>query len=225
MIETLIAAISNFTWRFIRERPSLEKGMVKNVASLLLRTVKQSLFAGGASLVLFSLANVDVSLAQSKKEDLPPKSGVLSQTITIRNRDLKVDMPWDKKQTGSGLEQQPPVSGSVSRISDREWRMFIGNNSEDTYSVSLRVLQKNDRGDVLKSDSYSYTLKAKQTEQRSVSSRIGVTNAELVLESWKNLSAKSREKQKAKEESASQSSSEAAIADQASSQKGAESEK
>ena len=120
------------------------------------------------------------------KEEFP-KSGVLSRSVTTGYDSRNVEMPWTKKGASTGLDEVAPISGSVSKISNKQWRMKVFNNTEDTYSVSLKVVQVTASGSYLKSDSFSYTLKPKQSEERTVSSTEATADASLELLSWKKL--------------------------------------
>ena len=100
-------------------------------------------------------------------------------------------MPWNEKSK-STVPGEAPVSGSVSKISDREWRMRLFNNTDDDYSVDVKVQQNNASGNTLKYDNFSYRLKAKQSVERSVSSTPATADAQLVLLNWKNLTNRSK---------------------------------
>lgn len=127
-----------------------------------------------------------------KKEELP-KSGVLSRSGTAGGgrKSTTVAMPWGGVDQAS--QSTAPIAGSVSKISAREWKAFIVNNSEDTYEVDVRVVQLDKRGTQVKTDSFSYTLKPKQAVERMVAATFSTMDAQLMLERWKLLSAKKKE--------------------------------
>ena len=151
-------------------------------------------------IVTFSIAlSIGLSLGvaycqdgEGKKPELP-KSGVLSRSLTTGYQSTNVDMPWNEKN--AALTQQAPVTGSVSRISPREWRMRVFNNSQDTYSVNLRVRQLSNSGAQLRSDSFSYTLKGGESAERALAAAFNSEDAILVLDSWRNLTPKKKETQ------------------------------
>ena len=127
----------------------------------------------------------------SSKKELP-KSGSLSFSGSAGgNGSFGVGMPW-----GSDEQGDSPISGSVSRAGTDAWMMRVFNNSKDTYSVSLRVVQKNERGTQVKSDSFSYVLKGGQKAERKVSSVPASKAGELMLDKWKNLTPKKKKEDK-----------------------------
>jgi|GEM_PF-1810736 len=138
----------------------------------------------------FGQAKASRGEVKEKKEELP-KSGVLSRSLGTGYQSTNVDMPWGsdgKDSAGGAASGRPPISGSVSKVSPAQWLMRVFNNSEDSYSVNLRVIQRDMRGTVLKSDSFSYNLRPGQKAERSISSYRNTADAELNLVSWKKLS-------------------------------------
>ena len=127
---------------------------------------------------------------KEKKRELT-KSGVLAQTHSSGTTGTGVEVPWG---TDVLKDKPAPISGSVSRVGVRDWSMKLFNNSEDTYSASVEVVQMTRGGKRLKSDHYSYTLKAKQSAERKFSTNQSVTDCALNLTKWKNLSSKKAEK-------------------------------
>lgn len=139
----------------------------------------------------FSLCAVCVMLSASLAYAAPdapkkelPRSGTLSGTSVSGTGGKSVDAPWGSEDVING---GAPISGSVSKVSERQWNMRIFNNSEDTYSVDLEVAQLNERNTKVKSDHYSYTLRPKQTAERSISAYSNTKQCTLNLLSWKNL--------------------------------------
>lgn len=124
---------------------------------------------------------------EAQKKELP-RQGSLSFSGGMS--DGKIAMPWGSDEEGSS-----PITGSVSKIGQDTWVMKVFNNSEDTYSVNLKVVQLNSQNRQVKSDSFSYTLKARQKVERNVSAAPGSVRGELKLESWKNLTPKKKEAQ------------------------------
>lgn len=134
-----------------------------------------------------------------------PKSGVLSRTMDTGYQSTNVDMPWGWEQEGPEGKVaggEPPISGSVSKISAREWVMRVFNNSADAYSVNLRVQQRDTRGAVLKTDSFSYALKPGEGAERKISSYPNTADAQLSLVSWRKLSEGKKPAQAANPQSA-----------------------
>jgi hypothetical protein len=123
-----------------------------------------------------------------------PKSGTLSASVSSGGATNAIPGAWGADD--NGWNGAAPITGSVSRMNPSTWRMFVINESEDEYSVNLSVIQRDQRGTQVKSDSYSYTLKPKQSETRSVSSSTSAVSASLELRSFKNLSEKKRAKSK-----------------------------
>jgi hypothetical protein len=146
----------------------------------------------GAAAMGVALAPVSELRAQEKEEELP-KSGSLSTSISTRNRNsTSVAEPWG----GVNIQGKDasPISGSVSKTQKGYVaRMF--NNSEDTYSVSVRVVQLGKNDNTLKTDSFSMTLKPGQSMERPVSAAPGVFSADLKLENWRKLTDNKKKKE------------------------------
>jgi hypothetical protein len=122
------------------------------------------------------------------EEKVLPRSGSLSQTISGVHGSRAVSEPWGGTDTQG--KDQPPISGSVSRISPTRWVMRIFNNSSDAYSVDLSVVQLNRQGNKIKSDSFSYSLKPGQTAERDIAASSLTEQCSLDLRSWKKLGGK-----------------------------------
>ena len=162
--------------------------------SLLFALVSYSNLVSEASLVGSAIAeDSDASEGEKKKKKLP-KSGTLSASVSSGGATNAVPGAWGADE--NGWNGAAPITGSVSRMNPSTWKMFVINESEDEYSVNLSVVQRDQRGTQVKSDSYSYTLKPKQSESRSVSSATNSVSASLELRSFKNLSDKKRAKSK-----------------------------
>ena len=130
---------------------------------------------------------------KAKKKDIP-QTGVLSQTHSGGTAATEVDVPWG---TDVLNDKPAPISGSVSRVGARDWVLRLFNNSEDTYSTSVEVLQMARGGKRIKSDNFSYTLKAKQKAERKFSTTQQVTDCSLNLTKWKNLTGDKKKKAEA----------------------------
>lgn len=160
----------------------------------MIATLTRRVFAPLAVVLLVgSLAQAVPAEAQEKKRELP-KSGTLSATA---GRGNVVEGVWGGVDLSG--EQAPPVSGSVSRIDPNNFQMRAFNNSKDTYSLSLQVVQVDQRGNAVKRDSFSYTLKPNQSAERTVRSAPGAVDARLDVLRWKNLTEKQREAAKESE--------------------------
>jgi len=120
-----------------------------------------------------------VSPTDKKKEF--PKSGVLSMVVpqgfgrtgisTISSPDLEND-------------ELPPIAGSVRRSGADSWIAKVSNNTEDSYSTSIRINQLSETGSIIKSDSFSYTLKPKGSVERTFSALASSKGAQLILERY-----------------------------------------
>lgn len=141
------------------------------------------------SVVIVCLATTSVFAAPAeKKEKELPKSGTLSTSATSGSVNSKVPDVWGSDNDSK--ESAAPISGSVSKSDASNWEMKVFNDSDDTYSVNLSVIQKNERGAQVKTDAYSYTLKPKQSERRKITAGVGATSASLDLRSFNNLTKK-----------------------------------
>jgi hypothetical protein len=86
-----------------------------------------------------------------------------------------------------------PITGSVSRVDSDTWMMKVFNNSgTETYAVDVEVLQRDERGSVVKRDAYSYTLQPKASTSREVSSALNVRAADLNLAKYKNVTRRAK---------------------------------
>lgn len=129
---------------------------------------------------------------KKKKKELPT-SGMLSETRHVGTSGSFVPAPWGEDLLG---DQAPPIGGSVSRVGAREWIMKVVNNTKDTYSVSLELIQLTRGSKPLKSDYYSYTLKPEAKAERKFSTNQSVVDCALKLTKWKNLSKKKSAEEK-----------------------------
>jgi hypothetical protein len=131
---------------------------------------------------------------RDKEKKKLPKEGVLSQSFSAAGGGSQnAEVPWGSDLLG---DKGPPVSGSVSRIGNREWSMKVLNTSDDTYSVSLEVVQMRRGAQKLKSDYYSYTLKPKQAVEKTFKAAQGAEECTLKLNKWKKIGSKKKEEQK-----------------------------
>jgi len=131
-----------------------------------------------------------------EKDEKLPRSGLLSSASVGGYASKTVGEVWGGVDDRG--EELAPVSGSVSRLSPREWVVRLTNNSEDTYAVSVELSMFNERGSRIKGDSFSYTLKPGQQTSRPVNGTPEVSEAQLYLRSWRNLSAEKRKREKAR---------------------------
>lgn len=114
-----------------------------------------------------------------------PKSGVLSRSLIDVSDSRSVGMPVGGVDAQGG--EAAPISGSVSRLSAREWKMRVFNNTDETYSVSLEVEQRSASGTRIKGDSYSYTLKGKESKEQQIAAYANTVDCILTLKSWRRV--------------------------------------
>lgn len=134
--------------------------------------------------LITSLSLQAIAEDKSKDKAALAKSGTLSSSIDAGFADTKAAEPWGGDAIGA---QAAPISGSVSRLNQREWGLYILNESEDKYRLHVEVAQYSKTGRKIKGDSFSYTLKPGAKVQRTVRSAQGTQRADLKLKSWKNL--------------------------------------
>ncbi|NDC36948.1 MAG: hypothetical protein EBZ48_02725 [Proteobacteria bacterium] len=88
-----------------------------------------------------------------------------------------------------GLELEgknaPPVSASVARGKRSNWELKVFNNSEDIYTVTIALDQLGSSGGKVKTDSFTFSLKAGAHQTRSVPASASSTGAAATLVSWK----------------------------------------
>jgi hypothetical protein len=136
----------------------------------------------GALLVLVCAVS---AVAEEKKEKKLPKSGLLAvSSIAGAGRSITGDLFGGEDIFGDTL---PPITGSLSRASEEKWRFSVSNNTQDTYSVNLDLIQKDESDRTVKFSSYSYTLKPGQQESDSATAGTSAMKAELHLRSYRNL--------------------------------------
>lgn len=118
-----------------------------------------------------------------------PKSGVIASTLPAGGFGKKGYSTW----TDTDIEgkKTAPISASVSRVDSKNWNLKVTNNSEeDTFSVSIKVDQVGKSGSSVKSDSFSYSLKPKESVDRPVVGAQNASGAQVVLENFKRLNSK-----------------------------------
>ncbi len=114
-----------------------------------------------------------------------PKKGVLSATGGGAHAGVALEGPWG----GTNLEGKPdnPISGSVSRISARDWVAKVVNNTEDAYRANVAIVQYDERRQKLKTDNFSVSLKAKQTVERTFRANPSTYFSTVELNGWKRF--------------------------------------
>lgn len=129
--------------------------------------------------------------AQTVPDKKLPKTGSLSSSYTTGQAANFAEQPFGFDELNR--EQESPITGSVSRLDKNGLHLKVFNNSqEDTYSVDVEVLQRDDNRTVLKRDYFSYTLPPQGSKTQSVFAAPNVKGADLNLLKWKNLTAKKR---------------------------------
>lgn len=140
----------------------------------------------GTATVSFAAPEATPEAAPTKKTTPLPKSGSLSVSGSSGyGNTVGVDLPW-----GGGAA---PVSGSVSKLSQREWVVKVFNNSKDSYSVDVEVVSYGDGGKKLTSKFDSFNLKPKGKGERKVNVHPSTVSCALNLRNWKNLSESKKE--------------------------------
>ncbi len=122
------------------------------------------------------------SAQDEKPEKKLPKSGSLSISSSGTSASKNFPDPWGADNVVDS--NSAPITGSVSKISPTNWVAKVFNNSDDTYSVSLAVYQYDRRNTKIKSDSFSYTLRPRESAERPISTSMNTEQCELDLLSW-----------------------------------------
>jgi hypothetical protein len=125
------------------------------------------------------------------KETPLPQQGVLSSTSLSGTTGTRRDGQWG--DTNPMSKDKPPVSASLSRLNNQLWLLRLFNNSEEAYSVDLQVVQYNAKGTKIKSDSFSYYLRAGQKEDRKITGMFNTARADVLLTGWSKPDAKKAE--------------------------------
>lgn len=153
--------------------------------------MKSILTFSAASVLAFAVTSSFVSAETATPKKITPRTGLLSTTMAGGERSTVIST--GEQTVEGGNFHQAPIAGSVSRISPREWKMVVGNNTKDPYSVDVAVRQINGRGAVIKTDHYSYTLRAGEEVSRSIPGVPTSVDAQLDLSRFKNLAPKKSE--------------------------------
>lgn len=120
------------------------------------------------------------------EEQKLPQRGVIS-SATQGGAGESIDL-WGDQDITSG--QKNPLSGSVFKLQDGKWGLRLVNNSTGAaYSGTVKIEQLDTLGQVVKGDSFSFSLAPGQTIERSAYGVSTVKNARLVLESWQKVGA------------------------------------
>jgi hypothetical protein len=154
---------------------------------------------GAVVLVVLALAfSTHCAVAESgKKSELVsdkdlPKTGSLAASSMLGTGPASFADPFGGEDP-SGREKSP-ITGSVSRVTADKWEIKIFNNSKDSYSVSVDLIQRDLRSTEIRRDSYSYTLKPESSKSERIAVGVGAQTAELTLRHWSNRTKKVKAK-------------------------------
>ena len=139
-------------------------------------------------LFLPALLLADTSTATSGREKKKlPKSGILSISGSAGYGSYKLPAAWGESENTEG--NNAPLAGSVTKVGQKQWKAKVTNQSkEDQYSFGARVLQLSMKGDKVKTDSFSGTLKPKESIERVFTAHANSVSAALELSNWKKKS-------------------------------------
>ncbi len=139
----------------------------------------------------------------AKKKELP-QSGTLSSTGGGGTAARLAGVWGGDGVTGEkeSKSEGAPIVGSVSRSGVSSWKASVQNSSVDTYSADLQVVQIGDRGSVVKTDSFSVTLKPGASYERSFSANAASRQADLKMQGWRKLTHNSEKAEKVAAEAA-----------------------
>ena len=119
--------------------------------------------------------------AETAEKELP-KSGSLSTSSAGTSASRAVPDAW------GGVDPQgkesAPITGSVSKQTPTKWIARVFNNTDETYTVNLVVNQFNRSNTKIKSDSFSYTLRGKQSAERDITALSTTEQCTLDLVNW-----------------------------------------
>lgn len=111
-----------------------------------------------------------------------PKSGSLATSFT-GGASGSTSTSWGQDV----LEKSAaPLGGSVSR-SGTSWVAKVFNNSKDSFSADVKLVQINARGGSARNDYFSVSLRPGQSSERTYSVANGAVSANLELSGWKKL--------------------------------------
>jgi hypothetical protein len=140
-------------------------------------------------LVLISVFNPTSLIADEKEQDQRnlPKSGILSGSFRTSGSGMNVQDGWGREDTDMFSEDKSPITGSVSRVNARDWAIRVYNNSEDKYSLSVRVTEFDKNKKPINTMTRSYTMDGKSNRSENFTARFNTEQAQLELVSWRNL--------------------------------------
>lgn len=123
------------------------------------------------------------SFAEDSKEKEPRLGNLAGSGVTNAN--------GSRGYVGADAfgEDKNPITGSMSKKSN-SCVLKVFNNSDDRYSASVAGIGMDKDGKVTKRDTFSFTLGAKQSSERSMTVGSNTTNCSLELTSARNLSPK-----------------------------------
>ncbi len=138
-----------------------------------------------------------VILQAEEKEETRnlPKRGLLSGSFRTSGSGVNVQDGWGREDTDVFTEDRSPITGSVSRVNAREWALKVYNNSEDKYSISVKIDELDKKGQRVNSFFRSYTMDGKSNRSENFTARFNTEQAQLELVSWRNLTPPKKEEQ------------------------------
>jgi hypothetical protein len=168
------------TWIFLFRRNTMGTSLYRFLLHLFAVTLICAVFSVGQA------------FAEGDEEEELPQKGTLSANVTGGTAGgVAVDGVWGGDDMWG--EEPSPITGSVSKLSKREWVMKLINNSEDKYSVSVTVEQFNDKRKKVRGNNYSYTLDGGEKRDRVVKVLPQTETCSLKLKRWRNLTPKKKE--------------------------------
>ena len=115
-----------------------------------------------------------------------PRKGTLSSSITGGTAATTADGNWGVDSTAT---ESAPIGGSASKISKTQWLRKVTNNSQKrSFKVKVELVQTDVKGNRLKGNHYTYTLKPGEETSQRVDVLANTANCTLNLDDWSEVS-------------------------------------
>lgn len=143
--------------------------------------------------LILSLCCVATAISQVGAQEMPkklPKMGVLASTGGGALSNYDAPDVWGGNDISG--DEEPPIMASIVRTSPEKWTVNITNTTDDPYSISIRFTQTADGGRSLNSNSFSFSLRPKESASESVTANSSSTGGIVTLTNWKNNAPKKK---------------------------------
>lgn len=126
---------------------------------------------------------LQVAPSPTKKKLNLPRSGEIASLVITNQDNVDAPMPWGADKEIGNLNS--PIMGSITQVGEN-WIVRITNSSEDrTLNANFDLQQYDSRGQKVRSDPFTYSLRPKESVERPVRAAMNITRVLLNLTDWK----------------------------------------